>query len=153
MQEKHEGAAPSPLDLRVWVRLLSCVVQMEKRLRRNFIDEFETTLPRFDVMASLERCPDGQTMGDLSRSLLVSKGNVTAIVRQLEAQKLIVSKVDPNDRRSAIVALTEEGRHRFDEMAAAHHGWVQQMMADFPRTRQRELFDLLADLKASIAKA
>src|SRR3546814_4034241 len=84
--------------------------QMEKRLRRNFVEEFDTTLPRFDVMASLDRYPDGQTMGDLSRSLLVSKSNVTAIVRQLEAQKLVVSTVDPNDRRSAIVALTEVGR-------------------------------------------
>lgn len=153
MQEKHERAASGPLDLRVWVRLLSCVMQMEKRLRRNFIEEFNTTLPRFDVMASLDRHPEGQTMGDLSRSLLVSKGNVTAIVRQLEAQKLVVSMVDPNDRRSAIVALTEKGRHLFDEMAAAHHGWVQALMSDFPRTRQRELFDLLADLKASIVKA
>src|SRR3546814_3430012 len=86
-----------------------------KRLRRNFVEEFDTTLPRFDVMASLDRYPDGQTMGDLSRSLLVSKGNVTAIVRQLEAQKLVVSTVDPNDRRSAIVALTEEDRHWFEE--------------------------------------
>src|SRR3546814_5969760 len=88
-----------------------CSSDLEKRLRRNFVEEFDTTLPRFDVMASLDRYPDGQTMGDLSRSLLVSKGNVTAIVRQLEAQKLVVSTVDPNDRRSALVALTEEGRH------------------------------------------
>src|SRR3546814_3407797 len=87
MQEKHEGAASGPLDLRVWVRLLSCVMQMEKRLRRNFVEEFDTTLPRFDVMASLDRYPDGQTMGDLSLSLLVSKGNVTPIVRQLEADR------------------------------------------------------------------
>lgn len=153
MQEKHEGAASGPLDLRVWVRLLSCVMQMEKRIRRNFVDQFDTTLPRFDVMASLDRYPEGQTMGDLSRSLLVSKGNVTVIVRQLEAQKLVISTVDPNDRRSSIVALTEKGQHLFDELAAAHHGWVQELMAEFPRTRQRELFDLLADLKSSIAKA
>src|SRR3546814_13459619 len=110
-QEKHEGAVSGPLVFRVWGRLLSCVMQMEKSRRRKFVEEFDTTLPRFDVMASLDRYPDGQTMGDLSRSLLVSKGNVTAIVRQLEAQKLVVSTVDPNDRRSALVALTEEGRH------------------------------------------
>src|SRR3546814_17474158 len=101
MQEKHEGAASGPLDLRVWVRLLSCVMQMEKRLRRNFVEEFDTTLPRFDVMASLDRSPDGQTMGDLSRSLLVSKGNVTAIVSQLEAHKLYLSTVNPHDRPNA----------------------------------------------------
>ncbi|MGV1683876.1 MarR family winged helix-turn-helix transcriptional regulator [Sphingopyxis sp. NJF-3] len=153
MQEKLEGATSGPLDLRVWVRLLSCVMRMEKSIRRNFIEQFDTTLPRFDVMASLDRHPQGQTMGDLSRSLLVSKGNVTAIVRQLEAQELVVSTVDPADRRSAIVALTAKGRHVFDELAAAHHGWIQDLMRDFPRTSQRELFELLAELKSSIAKA
>lgn len=152
MQEKHGGAAAAPMDLRLWVRLLSCVVQIEKQVRRNFAAQFDTTLPRFDVMASLDRFPEGQTMGDLSRALLVSNGNVTAIVRQLEAQNLVVSRVDPEDRRSAIVALTSEGQRRFDEMAATHHGWIRDLMAEFPLDKQRQLFELLADLKASIGR-
>lgn len=152
MQEKHEGVTSGPMDLRVWVRLLSCVMRIEKRLRRNFAEQFDTTLPRFDVMASLDRFPDGQTMGELSRALLVSNGNVTAIVRQLETQKLVISRVDPQDRRSAIVALTREGKHRFDEMAAAHHQWVRDLMGQFPLEKQRQLFELLADLKISIGR-
>ena len=150
MEEKHGGATAGPMDLRVWVRLLSCVMRIEKRLRRNFAEQFDTTLPRFDVMASLDRFPEGQTMGELSRALLVSNGNVTAIVRQLEAQNLVVSRVDPQDRRSAIVALTQEGKRRFDEMALAHHQWIRERMAHFPLEKQRQLFELLADLKISI---
>jgi DNA-binding MarR family transcriptional regulator len=153
MQEKHGGAAAGPMDLRVWVRMLSCVMQIEKQLRRNFADHFGTTLPRFDVMASLDRFPEGQSMSDLSRALLVSNGNVTAIVRELEAQGLVIYRVDPADRRSAIVALTAQGKHRFDQLAAAHHQWVRQFLAHFPLDKQRELFELLADLKSSIARA
>lgn len=150
MREKHEGLAAAPMDLRVWLRLLSCVTRIEKQIRRNLADRFGTTLPRFDVMASLDRFPEGQTMGELSRALLVSNGNVTSIVRQLEAQKLLVTRPDPEDRRYAIVALTEQGKREFDEMAAAHHEWIRTMMKDFPLTKQRQLYELLADLKASI---
>jgi DNA-binding MarR family transcriptional regulator len=150
MREKHGGAAAAPMDLRLWLRLLSCVMQIEKQIRRNFAAQFETTLPRFDVMASLDRFPEGQSMGELSRALLVSNGNVTTIVRQLEAQGLVMSRVDPEDRRSAIVALTSAGKSRFDELAAAHHGWIRDLMVGFSLDQQRQLFDLLAGLKSSI---
>lgn len=152
MQEKHGGSITAPMDLRVWVRLLSCAMRIEKRLRRNFADQFGTTLPRFDIMASLDRYPEGQTMGDLSRALLVSNGNVTSIVKQLESQKLVTTRTDPNDRRSAIVSLTEEGKRQFGEMAEAHHGWVREALGDFPASKQKQLYDLLDDLKTSIGR-
>lgn len=150
MREKHEGAPRGPMDLRVWLRLLSCAMRIEKRVRRRFVELFDTTLPRFDVMASLDRAPDGQTMGELSKALLVSNGNITAIVRQLEAKGLVVARVDPGDRRSAIVALTPEGKRQFDEMAAAHHEWIREMMTQFPPAKQKQLYELLGDLKKSI---
>lgn len=150
--EKLEGAGWAPMHLRVWVRLLSCAMRIEKRLRRNLAEQFGTTLPRFDVMASLDRYPDGQTMGELSRALLVSNGNVTSIVRQLEAQGLVASRPDPKDRRSAIVSLTPEGKRQFAEMAAAHEAWVRESMRDFPPARQQQLFELLDELKKSIGR-
>lgn len=153
IEERLQGAASAPLDLRVWVRLLSCAMRIEKRLRRNFAEQFDTTLPRFDVMASLDRFPDGQTMGELSRALLVSNGNVTSIVRQLEAKKLIASRADPNDRRSAIVTLTSEGKAAFSVMAEAHRRWVNDAMVDFGPDKQQQLFDLLDDLKKSIGRS
>lgn len=152
MPEKHDGVATAPMDLRVWVRLLSCATTIEKRLRRKFAEQFETTLPRFDVMASLDRFEEGQTMGELSRALLVSNGNVTAIVKQLQAGGLLTYRTDPQDRRSARVTLTPAGKALFAEMAAAHHGWVTEALADFEPDKQRQLFDLLADLKRSIGR-
>jgi DNA-binding MarR family transcriptional regulator len=141
----------SMLDLRVWVRLLDCAKIIEKRLRRNFEDQFGTTLPRFDILATLDRAPEGLRMGELSRALLVSNGNVTAIVRQLQEQGLVQSSPDPEDGRSAIVALTPEGRDQFATLAQAHHGWVREALADFPEDSQRHLLDLLTQLKSSIA--
>lgn len=143
-------ALDKALDLRVWVRLLGCAKMIEKRLRRNFQDQFDTTLPRFDVMAALDRAPEGLNMGALSRALLVSNGNVTAIVRQLQDLELVTTCADPNDRRSAIVSLTVAGKRRFAELAAAHHGWVIDALRDFPVDSQRQLLTLLTQLKTSI---
>jgi len=151
MGEFDKPASASTLDLRVWVRLLDCAKIIEKRLRRNFEDQFGTTLPRFDILATLDRAPDGLRMGKLSRALLVSNGNVTAIVRQLQEQGLVHSRPAPDDGRSAIVSLTAQGRAQFAILAEAHHGWVREALAEFPETSQRHLLDLLSQLKSSIA--
>lgn len=151
LREKHDGALAGRADVRVWLRLLSCSTIIEKRLRRRFVARFDTTLPRFDVMATLERQPDGVTMGELSRALLVSNGNVTSLVRQLEADGYAVSRPAPEDKRSSIVALTAQGRTHFAELAAAHHAWIEGMFAGMSREDQTGLYRLLATLKASIA--
>ncbi|TNE41355.1 MAG: MarR family transcriptional regulator [Sphingomonadales bacterium] len=140
------------MDLRLWVRLLGCAKVIEKGLRRKFQEQFDTTLPRFDVMASLDRFPEGQNMGALSRALLVSNGNVTAIVRQLQEQGMVVSRPDPEDRRSAIVSLTTRGKVYFAELAAAHRQWVREALEGFPPDRQVQLHALLTELKAVISK-
>lgn len=151
IREKHEGTPAAQTEVRVWLRLLSCATIIEKRLRRRFVARFDTTLPRFDVMAALERHPDGISMGELSRSLLVSNGNVTALVRQLQSDGLTMARTDPRDGRSSIVALTEQGRRHFAELAAAHRGWIKRMFAGISRDDQKALYDLLAVLKLSIA--
>lgn len=153
---RHKGAltemdgSANMVDLRVWVRLLDCAKIIEKRLRRNFEDQFSTTLPRFDILATLDRASGGLRMGELSRALLVSNGNVTTIVRQLQEQGLVSSRTDPEDARSAIVSLTDKGRAQFEILAKAHHGWVREALSDFPEDLQRDLLNLLTKLKSAI---
>jgi DNA-binding MarR family transcriptional regulator len=151
IREKHDGVLAGQMEVRLWLRLLSCSTVIEKRLRRRFIDQFKTTLPRFDVMATLARYPDGVSMGDLSRSLLVSNGNITTLVRQLESDGLVLSRPAAGDGRSSIVALTEQGSRHCDELAAAHRGWIEGMFQGMPQDEQTALYSLLATLKRSIA--
>ena len=151
IRDKHDGAPSERQHVRLWLRLLSCSTIIEKRLRRRFISDFGTTLPRFDVMAMLERHADGVTMGELSSALLVSNGNVTALVRQLEDDGYAVRRPGADDKRSSIVALTEEGRIYFEELATAHHAWIGGMFAGMSGEDRDALYQLLAVLKASIA--
>src|ERR1700677_3126888 len=80
--------------LRLWLRLLSCMMRIENYVRGRLRQDFETTLPRFDLMAQLERCPDGLRMSEISKRLMVSGGNVTGITDQLEREGLVVRSGD-----------------------------------------------------------
>ena len=154
--EKHAGDpgahAAAADTLRLWLRLLSCTTAIEKRLRRG-LDDHATTLPRFDVLAALDRAPDGLTLGALGRALLVSNGNMTGLVRTLEADGHLTLAPDPADRRATVARLTPGGRTHFAALARAHHGWVDAMFAGLGADKRAALYALLGELKHSIAEA
>ena len=117
-------------------------------MRSGLREEFATTLPRFDLMAQLERRRDGLKMNELSRLLMVTGGNVTAIVDQLEKEGLVERFDEPGDRRSWLIRLTAGGRKSFAEMARAHEHWVVELLAGLSSRERDELLKLLAKLKS-----
>ena len=133
--------------LRVWLRLLTCTQLIERVVRLRLRERFGTTLPRFDLMAQLERHPEGVKMNELSRLLMVTGGNVTAIVDQLEKEGLVERVDPPADRRAFIIQLTRAGSRRFAEMARAHEEWVVGLLEGMSRREQDELLGLLAKVK------
>jgi DNA-binding MarR family transcriptional regulator len=133
--------------LRIWLRLLTCTQLIEKRVRAGLREQFGTTLPRFDLMAQLERYRDGLKMNELSRLLMVTGGNVTTIVDQLEKEGLVERLDEPADRRAFRIRLTRSGEKSFAEMARAHEQWVVELLAGLSRKDQDELLKVLAKLK------
>jgi DNA-binding MarR family transcriptional regulator len=148
--EKLGGDPNSKQPLRLWLRLLSCSMVIEKRIRHQLAEEFGTTLPRFDLMAALDRHPGGLTMSELSSSMLVSNGNITAIVERLVEEALVERRQDEADRRVLHVALTPRGRRRFVAMAAVHESWIDAMMADLTEGDLDGLLDGLHRLRVSV---
>ena len=133
--------------LRIWLRLLTCTQLIERRVRSGLREEFGTTLPRFDLMAQLERHREGLKMNELSRMLMVTGGNVTAIVDQLEKEGQVERLDDSADRRAFRIRLTRSGEKGFLEMARAHEQWVVELLAGLSRKEHDELLKLLAKLK------
>ena len=133
--------------LRLWLRLLTCTQLLERRVRARLRERFGTTLPRFDLMSQLWRYPAGLKMNELSRHLMVSGGNVTGIVDQLEKEGLVERAAEPDDRRAYRVGLTRTGRKAFGEMARAHEEWIVEMLRGLTRREHAELYRLLAKVK------
>jgi DNA-binding MarR family transcriptional regulator len=137
--------------LRLWLRLLSCTTLIENKVSSRLRTEFETTLPRFDLMAQLARSPDGVNMSELSQRLMVSGGNVTGITDNLERDGLVERITPPGDRRAKIVRLTPKGRAVFDQMALVHASWIENWMDGLTEQEQHQLYMLLGKLKHHVS--
>jgi DNA-binding MarR family transcriptional regulator len=137
-------------SLRLWLRLLTCTLMIERAVRARLRDRFVITLARFDLMAQLERHPHGLRMGELSRRLMVTGGNVTGLTRELVEEGLVERRVAPGDRRSYSVRLTAKGKRAFDAMAAEHERWVEVMMSGLAPAERERLYALLGRLKTSM---
>ena len=142
--------ADDKTELRVWLRLLTCSTLIEQFVRSGLRRDFQTTLPRFDVLAQLERAPDGMTMGELSRYLMVSNGNITGLIDRLVQENLVTRLPAAKDRRTQLVRLTDEGRKIFDRMAPAHESWIADLMKGMDHQDLSALLDMLAKFKTSV---
>jgi DNA-binding MarR family transcriptional regulator len=139
-------------ELRLWLRLFSCKMLIESEIRRRLRDNFDITLPRFDLMAQLDKAPAGMKLGELSKRLMVSNGNITGLVDRLVTQGLLDRQAARNDRRTQLVKLTAEGRRSFRTMANAHENWIAEILGDLSSGDQETLMRLLGKAKASARK-
>ncbi|MBV9227998.1 MAG: MarR family transcriptional regulator [Chloroflexi bacterium] len=136
--------------LRLWLRLLSCTTLIENQVSSRLRSEFDTTLPRFDLMAQLARFPDGLLMSELSQRLMVSNGNITGITDNLEREGLVERIMLPEDRRARKVRLTAKGRAAFDQMAVTHETWINDWLGSLTAQEQHLLSTLLGKLKQGL---
>lgn len=137
-------------SLKLWLRMLSCTVKIENEIRSRLRAQFGITLPRFDLMAQLERHPEGLRMGELSKRMMVTGGNVTGITDQLEKESLVVRVPDPRDGRAFTVKLTPAGRRAFGRMAAVHESWITELLQDMPAADKSTLIELLSRMKGQL---
>jgi DNA-binding MarR family transcriptional regulator len=148
-----ERPADHEAELRLWLRLLTCTTLIEGEVRRRLREAYHVTLPRFDLMAQLDRTPNGMTLGELSQRMMVSNGNVTGLAERLVEQGLLDRRASPTDRRAQIVSLTTEGRRVFRAMARTHEDWIAEIFAGLAPDEVDALMQLLAKTKDSARKA
>lgn len=147
MDMEARAHSEHPEALRLWLRMLTCTQLVEKQVRTLLRERFDTTLPRFDLMAQLERAPAGLKMNELSRRMMVTGGNVTGITDQLVSEGL-VERIDvEGDRRAYRVRLTPKGRKQFNDMARQHEGWIVEAFSGLSDKDLSTLHRLLGKVK------
>ena len=147
MDMEAQSHSEHPEALRLWLRLLTCTQLVEKQVRNHLREQFDTTLPRFDLMAQLQRNPDGLKMNELSRRMMVTGGNVTGITDQLVAEGLVQRLEVDGDRRAYRVRLTAQGRKTFDDMAKQHEEWIVSSFEVLTAKEVDALYKLLGKVK------
>ena len=149
-EARLHGTTPAehPEALRLWLRLLTCTQLIETQVRTHLREQFDTTLPRFDLMAQLERAPEGLKMNELSRRMMVTGGNVTGITDQLVSEGLVERASVEGDRRAFHIKLTDKGRTQFADMAHQHEGWIVDAFTGLSAPEINTLHTLLGKVKA-----
>jgi len=147
VQGAQEG---KKLELRLWLRMLSTTKLISQEVRRRLRNEFGATLPQFDLLAQLYRERDGLRLGELSKRTMVTNGNVTGLVERLESDGLVKRETPDGDRRVTVARLTAKGEQLFSAMAAAHEGWLRDMMADVDPAIVSELWQDIGEVKGSV---
>jgi DNA-binding MarR family transcriptional regulator len=140
-------------ELRLWLRLLTCTNLIEGEVRRRLRERFDVTLPRFDLMAQLDKAPDGMTLSDISKRMMVSNGNVTGLVERLVESGHLDRRTSETDRRVQVIRLTRTGRAEFRKMAAEHELWIASIFAELSAKDVQDLMRLLGKTKVSARKA
>ena len=140
-------------ELRLWLRLLTCSTMIESEIRTRLRGRFDVTLPRFDLMAQLDKVPAGMTLGELSRRMMVSNGNITGLVEALVRLGLVAREAHATDRRATLVRLTAAGRASFGAMAAEHGDWIGSLFAGLDAAEILLLMKLLGRMKGSVRQA
>jgi DNA-binding MarR family transcriptional regulator len=142
-EDKHQS-------LKLWLRMLSCTNLIEAEIRARLRAEFGITLPRFDLMAQLDRHPEGLRMGELSKRMMVTSANVTGIANLLEQEGLVLREAVPGDGRAFTLKLTPGGRRAFKRMAARHEGWITELMGGLKEQERATLIALLSTMKRGL---
>lgn len=140
----------SKFELRLWLRMLACTNLISTELRRKLRSEFSVTLPQFDVLAQLQREPTGLKLGELSRRMMVTKGNLTGLVDTLVEAGFVTREAVPGDRRAQNVRMTKAGATLFQHMAAAHESWLAELFSNLEEGALKSLIVALDQVKQSV---
>jgi hypothetical protein len=131
-------AAERPVDhkaeLKLWLRLLTCCNLIEAEIRRRLQARFAVTLPRFDLLAQLDKVPDGLTLGETSRRMMVSNANVTTLVGAAGRRRPDLAAHRPARPAHQLHQFDAQGRTAFAAMARAHETVDRRAV---PRPRRR----------------
>ena len=135
---------------RTWMSLVRCFSGIEAVLMRYFAQQYNSSLPRYDVLTALAMHPEGLTMGDLSDMLMVTKGNVTGVIRRLVQDKLVRKKTDNADRRVQLVKISKPGLVLWEEMHADYDNIISTLMGGVSPTDSKTIIKALDKVRVSV---
>ena len=84
---------------------------------------------------------------DLIDSMLATSGNMTVVIKNMERDSWISRSCDPNDRRSFLIQLTDQGQKKIEAILPEHIANIRHMTALLSQNDQEELVRLLKTFK------
>lgn len=143
MKTTEKYGKNADLALSMWVKLARAADTLAILTAKD-IDSYGLTVPQFGIIESLGHLGP-MKIGEMCSKKLMSGGNITVVVDNLEKQGLVERTKDENDRRAYVLRLTTKGEKKFKEMFPKHAIFVENIIAS--TVTESELHQLSALLK------
>jgi MarR family 2-MHQ and catechol resistance regulon transcriptional repressor len=144
MGNRYRGTQEEIMAMGAYVKLLRAAESVSTRVHRYLADE-NLSVRQFGVLEALYHTgPLHQR--DIASKLLVSGGNITMVLDNLEKNDLVKRAQDPGDRRHNTVSLTEKGKKLMDRIFPRHASRIVQEMGVLTAKNQKTLGDLCRKL-------
>ena len=148
MGTKINYGVKAELALNTWVKLARASSSFNKRSLEN-IRSFGLTQPQFAVIEALGHLGP-MKIGVLCNKMLVSGGNMTLVLDNLERLELIERVHSKKDRRAILIKLTKKGDELFNKVFSKHAEFVTSLMSVLTEKEQKDLGKLLKKLGMGI---
>jgi len=139
--------------LRAWLALLRCFSSIERVLMQYIAQEYNSSLPRYDVLTALALNGRGLTMGELAAMLKVSKGNITGVVSRLKHDGLVKKVTSKQDRRVQSVSISPPGRKLWQAMHADYDRIISALLSGLPEAQIRALTRTMEVTREAVEQA
>ncbi|GAA2368084.1 MarR family winged helix-turn-helix transcriptional regulator [Nonomuraea africana] len=150
-QWRTERPDIDPTPMGVVARIQRACRLLERELRDHFATH-DLQLWEFDILGTLRRSgpPYQLTAGQLVESSMVTSGAITNRIDRLVAKELVTREVDPLNRRSVLITLTERGRELIDRIVVDHVDLEAKLLSKLSGRDQEHLAGLLRKLLTSL---
>ncbi|RCK72614.1 MAG: Transcriptional regulator, MarR family [Ignavibacteriae bacterium] len=138
------------LALSLWVKLTRAYTVVQQKAAED-IRKKGLTVPQFAVLECLGHLGE-LSIGELTKKQLVTGGNMTLVLDNLEKEGLIKRKRLEENRRMVKVSLTEKGKQKFYKYFLPHAQFISQLLSVLSQNEQEKLANLLKKLGKSIQK-
>ena len=144
MKTTKKYGKKTDLALTTWVKLARAFASFNKRSTDN-IRSFGLTQPQFSVIEALGHLGPLK-VGEICGKMLVSGGNMTLVLDNIEKLGYIERVHSKEDRRAINVQLTKQGQEIFDKIFCSHAEHISKLMSVLTIEEQKLLGDLLKKL-------
>ncbi len=139
--EKHIYGKLNNLNLRLLIALSRANKRVIKRSSAIFLAGGLTTA-QFAVLDALYH-KGSLCINQITQSILSTGGNMTVVINNMEKLKLISRCIDPEDKRSNLISITQEGRQKFEEIFPSHLKDLEKCFSVLTEEEKHNLISLL----------
>ena len=115
---------------RCWISVVQAYQACDRQYSR-MLAQLSLTIPQFDVLNVIAEAQGNATPALLADALMVTRGNITPLLRRLETRGWLTERTHPGDRRSLLLDLTPAGREVLTQARRASASFIDEQLSVF----------------------